>query len=283
MFSIKKIIVVDSGFTKEKKLADYLDFLATKIIIKKIFYLHILKSTTYNLSEKILNILKETIESERITPFLKTYKNVDNIEGEVVSGKAISELKHCFDKEKANLIVIQNIKNSHHLIKNVVRHIDCNMLFVPKNARQELKTILIPVDLSEHSNKLLDTAIDMQKQSKDKYKIICYHAYEIPDVPYYNILRTEKQMQLETREIVNETFNKFISKYRQKGLDIVPVLYQEANSWPSYYILKYIKDHSVDLVIMGAHNHSKFDTWLGSTVEKVITKNNKCPMLIVKS
>jgi len=282
MFSTKKIIVVDSGFTKEKELANYLDFLATKILINRILYLHILKTTAYNLPEKVLNILKETIKSERITPFLNTYKNVDNIEGVVVSGKVITELKYYFDKEKANLIVLQKVKNSNHLIKNVVRHIDCNMLFVPENAKYELKTILIPVDLSKHSDKLLDTAIAIQKQSVDKYKIICYHAYDIPDVPYYNILRTEKQMQLETRKIVSEAFDKFISKYSQKGLDIVPVLYQEVNSWPSHYILKYIKNHAIDLVIMGTHSHRKLDTWLGSTVEKVITKNNKCPMLIVK-
>lgn len=282
MFSVKKIIAVDDDFTKEENLANYLDFLATKILITKILHLHILKTITYNLPKRIVHMLKETVESERMIPLIDTYRNVKDIEGLVVSGKVISKLKYHIDKEKANLIVLGKIKNADNLIKNVIRHIDCNVLIVPENTKCKLKTILIPIDLSKHSGKLLEAAIAIQKQSVYKFKFICFHAYEIPDVPYYNVLRTEKQMQLETREIVQEAFDKFISKYSREDVNITPVLYHEANSWSSHYILKYIKKHPIDLVIMGTHSHSKLDVWMGSTVEKVISKNDKCPMLIVK-
>ena len=282
MFSAKNIIAIDTSIQEDFELANYLDFLATKIPIEKIVHLHILKSTSYAVPERIIKFLQDSIQKDRIAPLLESYKNINELEGLVKSGELIPELKSIYTKEKTNLLAVGKGEHTIRTIKNLIRHFESDILVVPKSVEYNLKTIFVPVDLSSHSGKLLDAAIALQEQSVYKFKIICYHAYEIPDVPYYNVLRTEKRMHKETQEIVRDAFDAFIAKYSSKEVNIVPVLYEEVNNWPSHYILKYINENPIDFVIMGTNNHSLMSAWFGSTVEKVITKNNKCPILIIK-
>lgn len=288
MASFLKILAGSTGTKNDKKLALYLNFLAGKIPIKKITHLHVVRKIydekgSYKLFNDAFSHLEKGIKKEGIDPLLAIYTNVNELEAIVNSGKVLSRFKEILNLESSDIIAVgKKEKGSSALAKNIIRKLDCNTLVVPENSEHTFTNILVPVDLSQHSEKILQNAIAIQENSSEVVFITCIHAYEIPDIPYYNVLRTSAKIKNDTRETVKEAFDKFIEKNRTTTSNIEPVLIEETNNWPSHYILKYIENNDVDFVLMGSQSHSKLDSIMGSTVEKVITKNNKCPILIIK-
>lgn len=288
MYTSLKIIAGTTGTEKDQKLASYLDFFASKITIDKITHLHVVQrlydnDNYYSSYNDAFDRMTKVIKEEKIEPLLNSYKNVNNLDVEAISGRVISEFQNIIKKEKPNIVVLgKKDKSSSRLAKNIIRKTDSNVMVIPEHSAKTFTNILVPVDLSEHSGKLLANAIALQEQSSEIVFITCLHAYDIPDIPYYNVLRTETQMKRDTRETVKKAFDDFISKHQTKKSNITPVLIEETNSWPSNYILNYINTNDVDFVIMGTTRHNKLETLLGSTAERVITKNDKCPILIIK-
>lgn len=285
-----KIVAGISGTEVDQNLITYLNFLAAKIPITEISHLHVIKML-YNFGE-INKIVKEDLQfmanrfkEERLAPLLKSYDNVAGLSASVLFGKVVPNFEETLVAKNASTIALgRKEKGSSTLAKNIIRKLDCNTLIVPANSELRFKNILVAVDLSEHSGKLLEYAIAIQKNAPEKVSIICLHAYELIDVPAYNLLHTKDRLRRDTRATVQEAFDKFINKYQTAASNIDTVLIEETNNWPSQYILKYINDpnNAVDFVIMGTQGHTRIAALLGSTVEKIISKNNKCPMLIIK-
>lgn len=285
-----KIIVGISGTERDQKLIAYLNFLARIISISSLTHLHVIKML-YNFSD-INKIVKEDLQfmanrfkEERLTPLLKGYNDVTTLSAKVLFGKVVSRFEATLTEEKATTIALgKKDKGSCALAKNIIRKLDCNTLIVPLHSHHKLNKILVPVDLSEHSGKLLEHAIAIQKQSPEKVTIICLHAYELIDIPAYTMLHTKERLKRDTKATVQEAFDNFIKKHQTTESSIKTVLIEETNSWPSQYILKYIndEDNAIDFVIMGTQGHTRIAALLGSTVEKVISNNDKCPMLIIK-
>lgn len=284
-----KIIAGISGTEGDQKLVAYLNFLAAKIPITEISHLHVIKML-YNFGE-INKIVKEDLQfmanrfkEERLAPLLKSYSNVAGLSALVLFGKVVPNFEETLVAKNASTIVLgKKEKGSSTLAKNIIRKLDCKTLIVPANTEHRFKNILVAVDLSDHSGKLLEYAIAIQKNAPEKVSLICLHAYELLDIPAYNLLRSKDRLRRDTRATVQEAFDNFINKHQTAESNINTVLIEETNSWPSQYILQYINDenNAIDFVIMGTQGHTRIAALLGSTAEKVISKNDKCPMLII--
>jgi nucleotide-binding universal stress UspA family protein len=224
-------------------------------------------------------------KEEKIAPLLKNYKEQIILKSKVLMGKVVPRFEETLAAEEAAIIALgKKEKGSCTLAKNIIRKLACNTLIVPSKSKYILNHILVPVDLSTHSGKLLEYAIAIQQQSAKEVTITCLHAYELIDIPAYNMLHTKDRIRRDTRARVQAAFDNFINKHQTPGSNIQTVLIEETRNWPSQYILKYINDvkHSIDFVIMGTQGHTRIAALLGSTVEKVISRNHVCPMLIVK-
>ncbi|MBT8183806.1 MAG: universal stress protein [Eudoraea sp.] len=290
MASFQKIIAGISGTEMDHKLTAYLDFLSKSITIEEITHLHVIK-LLYNFGninkivKKDLEFMADRFKEDRIAPMLKNYNEDVRLKGKVLMGKVVPGFDETLTAEKATIIALgKKEKGACTLAKNIIRKLECNTLIVPSKSKHFLNNILVPVDLSAHSAKLLEYAIAIQQQAPEKVGITCLHAYEVIDIPAYTMLHTKDRVKRDTRETVQEAFDSFIQKHQTPESNISTVLIEETNNWPSKYILKYIneEENSIDFVIMGTQGHTRIAALLGSTVEKVISKNHKCPMLIIK-
>jgi len=285
-----KIIAGISGTSGDHKLLEYLHFLALKIPIAQVTHLHVIKML-YNFGEinKIvkgdLKFMANRFKEEKMMPLLNAYNKVTSQSAKVLFGKVVPAFEATLASEQATIIALgKKDKGSCTLAKNIVRKLDCNTLIVPAKSNFKFNNILVPVDLSKHSSKLLEFALALQKNSTETISITCLHAYELIDLPAYTMLHTKERVKRDTRATVQEAFDKFIQKHNTAESNIKTVLIEETNNWPSQYILNYLNDknNDVDIVLMGTQGHTRIAALLGSTVEKVITKNNRCPMLIIK-
>jgi len=288
MASFLKILAAIKKTEADDSLVSYLDFLASRLPIKEVYHQHVVKkisesSVAYDIfNQKISDLGSSSFDQECKSLVLK-YKNIESIGFEVTAGRIIDELKNTKETCNYDIIALGKRKNGFSVIaKNVLRKIEANVLIVPEESAHTFTNILVPVDLSKHSDKLLANAIAIQEQSTEVVFITCLHTYEIPTIPAYKMLRTDAQIRIDTQERVKAAFDKFIEKHQTKKSNINPILIEEPNSWPSHYILEYINKYDIDFVLMGTQSHSFLDSLLGSTAEKVISNNDKCPMLIIK-
>lgn len=155
------------------------------------------------------------------------------------------------------------------------------------------KTILIPYDGSNMSDKALDHTVEIARLIKDSKIIIMQVIPEIP-IPIFSkeirspetgevitfseyMVSLYQEMELEMREKLEGRKEKY-SKY---GLDIE--IYITIGS-PIDKILEYTTNKKVDLIVIGSigvTGISKFFKGLGS-VSRNVSEKVSCPVLIVR-
>lgn len=269
-------------------LAAYLDFFASRTSIEVIYSLYVfsathlyehLNDTAEGYGDILLNRIKKDLE-EQLNGY---FEDIPTKKIEVTAGQMVSELLRKGYHDKFDLIALGEHSDSDKtLAKKLIRHVPVNCLFVPDKAAKRLSHILVPVDLSEHSAKLLDVAIQLKQNWGDDVKVSCYHAFEMPNISAYELMKTEYKFHEMIKENHHQALHRFVDKHAGANRSEIEVVVQEISNRPDRAILEYMNKKEVDFVIMGTKGHSVIEAWLGSTVERVISKNDNVPMLIIK-
>lgn len=146
-----------------------------------------------------------------------------------------------------------------------------------------LKKILYPTDFSEYSIAALPYAIGLAKQNDAE--LYCLHVVEMPHeeyltgeymvpmtmphVPEDKILRTARA-RLE--RFVEQNLSEIDTKITPRVLVGTPFV----------EIIRYARDQSIDLIVLGTHGRSALSAMLlGAVAEKVVRKA-PCPVLTVR-
>jgi nucleotide-binding universal stress UspA family protein len=145
-----------------------------------------------------------------------------------------------------------------------------------------LKKVLYPTDFSEYSLAALPYAVNIAKQNgADLY---CLHVVEmpqeeyltreymvplnVPHVPKDKVLRTARaRMQKFVKENLTET-----DKVTSRVLVGIPFV----------EIIRYARDQSIDLIVIGTHGHSALAAMLLGTVAEKVVRKAPCPVLTVR-
>jgi nucleotide-binding universal stress UspA family protein len=147
----------------------------------------------------------------------------------------------------------------------------------------KLNKILYPTDFSEYSLTALPYAVGLTQQNDAE--LYCLHVVEmpheeyltgeymvplnIPHVPEDKILRTARA-RLE--KFVTENLSEIDKKVTSRVLVGAPFV----------EIIRYARDQSIDLIVIGTHGRSALAAMLlGSVAEKVVRKA-PCPVLTVR-
>ncbi len=140
------------------------------------------------------------------------------------------------------------------------------------------KKVLCPVDFSEFTAEIVQYACDIAK----KYGAELHMLHVLPNLTYYtpyesfltpeNLVAIEKSIQSE----VDKDFTKLLKNMDVEAKKVMKegVVFLE--------IINYIKDESIDLVVMGTHGRSAIEHILiGSVAEKVVRKS-PCPVMTIR-
>ncbi len=136
--------------------------------------------------------------------------------------------------------------------------------------------ILIPIDFSDCALNALRYALHLWEKMKGE--IILYHAFHIPiggDATFFVDAEMVKQREQSLQKRMLEIGDK-ITKLKS-----LPHQYLTSMAMPTEGILKTIREHNIDLIVMGTKgaNHLS-DEWLGSTTYNVVRKAS-CPVIAV--
>jgi nucleotide-binding universal stress UspA family protein len=146
----------------------------------------------------------------------------------------------------------------------------------------DINKILYPTDFSEYSKAALPYAIDMTRQNNAE--LFCLHVVEMPKEEY---LTSEYMVPLNLPHVpedkVLRTARARLEKFVSENLsEIDKITSRVLVGTPFVEIIRYAREQSIDLIVMGTHGHSALAAMLlGSVAEKVVRKA-PCPVLTVR-
>ena len=143
-----------------------------------------------------------------------------------------------------------------------------------------MKKILVPCDFSKPAINAYRFALDVATQSKGAIHLL--HVIELPvlhDTVLMPVLNFEQDLLNDLKKNAETQFSKITEKYKSEG---VKVILSVQFGPVSRMVQDYIKDQSIDLVLMGSHGATGVrEFFMGSNAEKMV-RNSTVPVLIMK-
>ncbi len=143
-----------------------------------------------------------------------------------------------------------------------------------------MKTIIVPIDFSEHSEYALHTAAILAKEQNAE--IIALHMLELSTVHAYGEESQSKHIEnaLYYTKLAEKKFDGFLNKEYLKGISVTPII----RHFKVFSELgEVVAENNADLVVMGSKGSSGLtEFFIGSNTEKVV-RNSEVPVLVVKN
>jgi nucleotide-binding universal stress UspA family protein len=145
-----------------------------------------------------------------------------------------------------------------------------------------INKILYPTDFSEYSKAVIPYVVNLTRQNDAE--LHCLHVLEMPNEQY---LSDEYMLPLNAYHVNEDEILKIarvrLDKFIVESLsEITTVTSKVIAGTPFVEIIRYARDQSIDLIVMGTHGHSALAAMLlGSVAEKVVRKA-PCPVLTVR-
>jgi universal stress protein A len=142
------------------------------------------------------------------------------------------------------------------------------------------KSILVPTDFSEFSDKALEVAFDMAKEHNSSIRLL--HVVEVIQqcvADYCLDSAMVNDIQTKVAESATGLFQKQLAKVASRADVLVTTDLRQGI--PYREILKEQETQGIDLIVIGSHGKTGILGHLGSVADK-IARAAKCPVLVVK-
>lgn len=162
----------------------------------------------------------------------------------------------------------------------LLRMAECNLLFVPETAYNQISNILVPIDFSAHSTTALEFAFAMKAVTDAPVKGL--HVYSLPQryFPYIPVDEVKTSVEDHAKQAYQKFYKLYSELERQrfectftsnKGKSIAAVIATQALS------------QKADFLIVGARGKSPFAALMvGSVAVGLSNSNLHIPMMVVK-
>lgn len=142
---------------------------------------------------------------------------------------------------------------------------------------KEVKKILVPVDFSENSKKILKSARYMAETFSADLSLIfvaqSFEAYSGFFVPHLPLDQLSDEMIIGARKKMANFVEDHLADMTVKSLVIAGDVAEE--------ILAYAEKENIDLIIMGTHGYKGLERVLFGSIAEQVVKNSPCPILTI--
>jgi nucleotide-binding universal stress UspA family protein len=289
-----KILVALDLSDLDEQLIKYSQSIAATFEATSIEFLHVCPHFVYSeaLASSFDSLIQEDLSWTRqvqtdlakvIQPAFDAMTGID-VNISVTEGKPQEQLIAMVREKQPDVLILGKKKGSEGtgiIARRIARKANCAIWFVPENATPQVKTILVPVDFSEYSARALKAALHF-KEKMGEIQITTLHLIELPTTAY-NINRNREGITLQLKAAALKSYQRFLSNYQLDEKDFeFKMLFNDEFDVARYIQIMADRKES-DLILMGATGHSRFDEFIfGSVTEKLITYEEKSPVLVVR-
>jgi nucleotide-binding universal stress UspA family protein len=140
----------------------------------------------------------------------------------------------------------------------------------------KLKTILVPTDFSENSDRAFETAIQFAQAFDARLQLL--HVYDIPDTTTVYEITFPTGVVDGIRKAASVKLESLKQRARAEGIESSIELVFGS---PSQRIVEHAKESKTDLIVIGTRGHGSLKHFfLGSVAERTI-RTAPCPVLTV--
>lgn len=146
-----------------------------------------------------------------------------------------------------------------------------------------IRHIMVPVDFSDGSDRAIEYAVTLA--SKLDAIVHLLHVWQPPPYVVPEMVVTVPGGAAQTfdeymRERTEGELERFAAPHRE-GSDVEFVM-DVATGTPKEVILRYLRAHPMDLVVMGTHGRTGVMHALLGSVAEYVVRNQPCPVLTVR-
>ena len=140
-----------------------------------------------------------------------------------------------------------------------------------------MKSIIVPVDFSDQSEKALKVAASLAKQHKAELLVL--HMLELSPAIMGESGYISQEQVVHLIKLGEQRFTDFLDKPYLKDIKITPVIkhykvFSEVN--------EIAEKHNADLIVMGSHGADGLqEIFIGSNTERVV-RTSDVPVLVIK-
>lgn len=285
MKQIKNMLVALDLSPMDEVLIRYASFIAERMKVEKVYFVHNIKK--YEISPLFEEHLKdvnldEVIDEELNEKVQENFKS--GAEWEIlISEDPYSEslIKYVVDKYSIQLAIVGNKKHERGtgvVSKKLLRLLKCDILSVPRIAKERLNTIWAGTDFSQDSRKVFEVTRKLQEGHDTLLKVV--HVYSVP--VQFSPYVSPESMAPKVEKHVKEKFDKFLRKLKYPEA-IEPLVFLGRESGAAQKIIANIRKSDVDLLIVSDKGGNTFSPFaVGSVTEELFNENFDIPLWVVK-
>jgi universal stress protein A len=147
-----------------------------------------------------------------------------------------------------------------------------------------LEKILVPVDFSEYSQKAVRYGVELAKDRKASLTLLHVINQRIIDAVHELSVKGYKGDFVEVmRKMVSEReaeLQQMVPQDWREGL--TELNFEIRKGRPSEEVIKYAKEHGMDLIVVGTHGRSALASALLGSVANTVVLRAPCPVLVVR-
>ena len=285
MKKINNILVALDLSEIDETLIRYASFVAERLKAENVYFVHNIKKyeisklfsehlKDVNLDEVIGDDLNEKVESH-----FKASANWEVLISEDPYSESL--LKYIADKYAINLAIVGNKKHEKGtgvVSSKLLRMLRCDILAVPRNAKEKIDTIWAGTDFSHDSRKVFRVTKDLQEGHQTQLKVV--HVYSVP--VQFSPYVSPESMASKVEKHVEEKFDKFLKKLNYSG-PIEPLIFLGRESGAAQKILNNIGNSDADILVVSDKGGNTFSPFAaGSVTEELFNANLEVPLWVVK-
>jgi len=234
-----------------------------------------------SLAQQLPKPLEEVLEDELLELVEKVFgAKKSSIHIKIAMGGKLDELVKWVDAQQFNMVVLG--KKAQELgtgvfSSKVIRLTDSDCLFIPEDAKTDFKSIVLALDFSDYSEKVIRRGMILSKKLSSRLIPIHVLKSGFQYIPYFT---NQEKYQKTLRSKAESDFRKIQKK---TGLT-EDLIYVEDEGIPiSRMLHEYSAKHQANLIIIGNKGiGDEDDLLIGSVADRLITAERKIPILIVK-
>lgn len=286
MNKLKKIALFVDLSELDSLLLDYIKRLDDFFDFHELYLIHLIQMEGF--SKEILDLLPSLgkplttlIEEEvRESADMHFGRKNENIKVYIQPENDLESLIDWFDKEKFDLAILglKAAQNGSGIFsRKIVRLTNCTTLFLPETAEPKFERIVIPIDFSPYTEKIILIAKNLSEMAQSK--VYPVHALKV-GIQYFPFIHNSNEIKSTLEKEAKSNYKKYQSRYPFLQ-DLVILSNQEEKI--NVQVNRYIDKINADLVIIGQKGRtSDSELLIGSVAEKLISNESDYPILVVK-
>lgn len=285
----KRILVGLDFSIIDTVLIRYAAMLAKHLRAEKVFFLYV--DRAYELDSEVVREFPQLAMPQddyvaeqlnlKVSEYVGEHDEFDVIT-EVRTGIPVNELVSFVRQKRIDLLLVghKHQTQGHGVLgSRLVDRSPCPVLFVPEDARIQLRDLMVCTDFSPYSRTAFEAAASFA-QRQPGITIHCLHVYDVPTAPAVEVDQIEAVM----RGNAANKFNQFICDFDCEGAHLRPCFTNRYNRPLGSAIVNTATRAGVDLIITGSRGTSWPVTRCeGSTPQLILSYHPSIPLLVAKS